>query len=105
MGDIIFQWSKEPAQRLLELQSGNVDAIELVGAEDIATVQKDTTLAYSPIPATNTLYFGMNNTKPPFDNEQVRQAFSMAIDKTRIVKNSALKTEVPAEALGRESSG
>jgi ABC-type transport system substrate-binding protein len=84
---LIMQWSKEPAQRLLELQSGNVDAIELVGAEDITTVQGDTTLAYSPIPPTNTLYFGMNNTKPPFDNEMVRQAFAMAIDKGRIVKN------------------
>ena len=29
----------------------------------------------------------MNNTMPPFDNEQVRQAFAMAIDKARIVKN------------------
>lgn len=84
---LIFQWSKEPAQRLLELQSGNVDAIELVGAEDVVTIQADTSLAYTPVPATDTLYFGMNNTKPPFDNEMVRQAFGMAIDKARIVKN------------------
>ncbi len=87
LSTMIMKWSKEPAQRLLELQSGNVDAIELVGAEDIATVQADKTLVFAPVPAINTLYFGMNNTKPPFDNEQVRQAFAMAIDKARIVKN------------------
>ena len=29
----------------------------------------------------------MNNTKPPFDNEEVRQAFALAIDKQRIVDN------------------
>jgi ABC-type transport system substrate-binding protein len=94
---LIMQWSKEPAQRLLELQSGNVDSIELVGSEDIPTVQADTTLAYSPIPPTNTLYFGMNNTKPPFDNEQVRQAFAMAIDKDRIVKNFFPAGSITAE--------
>ena len=84
---LIMKWSAKSAQRMLELQSGNVDGIELVGPEDIPTVQKDTTLKYYPMTATNTLYFGMNNTKPPFDNELVRQAFAMAIDKTRIVKN------------------
>jgi ABC-type transport system substrate-binding protein len=84
---MIMKWSAQPAQRLLELQSGNVDAIELVGPEDFATVQKDTTLQFFPIVATNTMYFGMNNTKPPFDKEAVRQAFAMAIDKARIVKN------------------
>ncbi len=94
---LIIQWSKEPAQRLLELQSGNVDAIELVGSDDIPTVQGDSTLSYSPIPATNTLYFGMNNTVKPFDNEKVRQAFAMAIDKDRIVKNFFPAGSITAE--------
>jgi ABC-type transport system substrate-binding protein len=84
---LVMKWSAQPAQRLLELQSGNADAIELVGPEDFGTVQKDSTLAFFPIVATNTMYFGMNNTKPPFDKEVVRQAFAMAIDKARIVKN------------------
>lgn len=84
---LIMKWSANSAQRLLELQSGNVDGIELVGPEDIPTVEKDSTLKFYPLTPTNTLYFGMNNTKPPFDNETVRQAFAMAIDKERIVKN------------------
>ena len=84
---LVMKWSAQSAQRLLELQSGNVDAYELVGPDDIATVQKDTKLSFQPIVATNTLYFGMNNTKPPFDKEAVRQAFAQAIDKQRIVDN------------------
>jgi ABC-type transport system substrate-binding protein len=84
---LIFKWSTQAAQRLLELQSGNVDGIEYVGPEDIPTVQKDTTLSFHPQSPADTLYFGMNNTKPPFDKEAVRQAFAMAIDKQRIVKN------------------
>ena len=84
---LIMKWSTQAAQRLLELQSGNVDAIEYVGLDDFNTVKKDSTLSLVSMVPADTLYFGMNNTKPPFDNEQVRQAFAMAIDKQRIVKN------------------
>ncbi len=87
MKTVIFKWSAQPAQRLLELKSGNVDGYELVGPEDTATIKGDATLAYTPITGANTMYLGMNNTKKPFDNEKVRQAFAMAIDKQRIVKN------------------
>ncbi len=31
------------------------------------------------------MYLGMNNTIPPFDNDKVRQAVAMAIDKQGIV--------------------
>jgi peptide/nickel transport system substrate-binding protein len=86
---LIFKWSKEPAQRLLELQTGNVDGMEYIGTDDVKTVQNDNTLQFNPAQAIDTLYFGMNNTIKPFDNEQVRQAFAMAIDKARIVKNFA----------------
>jgi peptide/nickel transport system substrate-binding protein len=84
---LIFKWSAEPAQRLLELQSGNVDGIEYVGTEDIATVENDKTLSLAGGGTPNTLYIGMNVDKPPFTDEKVRQAFAMAIDKQRIVKN------------------
>jgi peptide/nickel transport system substrate-binding protein len=84
---MILKQSKEPAQRLLELQSGNADGIALVGTDDIPTVKADPNLTFYPTPATDTLYFGMNNQMPPFDKEEVRQAFAMAIDKQRIVDN------------------
>ncbi len=84
---LIFKWSAESAQRLLELQSGNVDGIEYVGNEDMNTVANDKNLSLKPLPGLNTLYIGMNVNKPPFDKEAVRQAIAMAIDKQRIVKN------------------
>ncbi len=84
---VTLKWAKEPAQKLLELQSGNTDAISMVGTDDIATVKGDAKLQYVPAVATNTLYFAMNNTVKPFDNEKVRQAFAQAIDKKRIVDN------------------
>jgi peptide/nickel transport system substrate-binding protein len=82
---LIFKWNKESAARLLDLQSGNTSGISEVTADDIPQIQADPNLTLYPRKVNNFLYLGINNTKPPFDNEQVRQAFAMAIDKQRIV--------------------
>ena len=84
---LIFRWSKEAAQRLLELQSGTVDGIDNPAPDDFATIQKDPKLKLYPRPPLNVFYLGLNNTIKPFDNEKVRQAVAMAIDKQRIVDN------------------
>ena len=82
---LIFRWSAEAAQRLLELQSGTVDGIFTPSSEDYATIQGDKTLSLVPFQTGNVLYIGLNNTMKPFDNEKVRQAVAMAIDKQRII--------------------
>lgn len=84
---LVIRWSTEAAQRLLELQSGTVDGIDNVGTEDIETVKNDPSLQLLERPALSTFYLGMNNSAAPFDNEKVRQAIAMAIDKQRIVDN------------------
>jgi ABC-type transport system substrate-binding protein len=84
---VVFRWSSEAAQRLLELQAGNVDGIDNPGPDDFATIEADTNLSLIPRPALNIFYVGMNNTYPPFDNELVRQAIAMAVDRQRIVDN------------------
>lgn len=84
---LVFRWSTEAAQRLVELQSGQVDGIDNVGPEDFETIAGDSSLQLIPREGLNIFYVGMNNTVPPFDNEQVRQALAMAIDKERIVEN------------------
>jgi ABC-type transport system substrate-binding protein len=84
---LVFRWGTEPAQRLLELQSGTVDAIDNVGPTDFETVRGDANLQLVERAALNIMYFGFNNTYPPFDNEQVRQAIAMGIDRQRIVDN------------------
>jgi ABC-type transport system substrate-binding protein len=82
---LIFRWSAEAAQRLLELQSGTVDGIFAPAAEDYEAIQADSSLSFVPYQTGNVFYIGMNNTMAPFDNEKVRQAVGMAIDKQRIV--------------------
>jgi len=90
----IFQWSTEPAQRLVELQAGSVDGIDNVGADDFEAVSGDSNLALYEREGLNTLYFGFNNNPQvdgfdnaanPLANEQVRQAIAMGIDRQRLV--------------------
>lgn len=85
--DVIFRWSEQSAQRLLELQSGTVDGIDNPAPEDFATIEADTNLKLYPRPPLNIFYVGFNNTMAPFDNVKVRQAFAMALDRQRIVDN------------------
>jgi len=84
---LIFKWSAEAAQRLVELQSGSVDGIDNVGTTDFDTVKNDSSLQLIERPALNVFYIGMSNAYKPFDNEKVRQAVAMGIDRDRIIKN------------------
>ncbi|MCX7690715.1 ABC transporter substrate-binding protein [Thermoflexus sp.] len=84
---LIFRWSKEAAARLLELQAGTVDGIDNPNPNDFATIERDPNLKLYIRPPLNIAYLGLNNTKPPLDNEKVRQAIAMAIDRERLVKN------------------
>ncbi|MFH1331337.1 MAG: ABC transporter substrate-binding protein [Actinomycetota bacterium] len=84
---LVFRWSTEAAQRLVELRAGSVDGVDNIGPDDFPTVAGDATLQLIERPALNIFYIGFNNNFPPLDNEQVRQALAMAIDKQRIVDN------------------
>jgi ABC-type transport system substrate-binding protein len=83
--NLIFRWSEQSAQRLLELQAGTVNGIDNPGPDDIAAIQADSNLKLYPRPGFNIFYIGFNNTIPPFDNPLVRQAIAYAIDRQRIV--------------------
>ena len=82
---LIFRWSTEAAARLLELQAGTVDGVFAPAFEDFESIQADPNLVLIPYDSPNVMYLGMNNTIPPFDNDKVRQAISMAINKQQIV--------------------
>ena len=87
MATYVIKWGTEPAQRLIELQSGAVDGIDNVGPTDFNTVKNDPNLQSFTREALNVLYMGFNNTIPPFDNAKVRQAIAMGVDRQRIVDN------------------
>ena len=84
---LVFKWNKEGAARLLELQAGTVDGIDNPEPGGFAKIAADSNLKLYPREALNIFYLGFNNTMKPFDNEKVRQAIAMGIDRQRIVDN------------------
>jgi len=83
--NLIFRWSEQSAQRLLELQAGTVNGIDNPGPDDVAAIEADTTLALYPRDGFNIFYIGFNNKIAPFDNLDFRKAVAYAIDRQRIV--------------------
>ena len=82
-----FRWSDQAAQRLLELQSGNIDGMDNPGTDDIDTIKGDSSLAFFPREGMNTFYLGFNNTLDPWKDENVRKGIALGIDRQRIVDN------------------
>ena len=79
-------------------------AIDNVGPQDFATVQADTNLKLLPREALNVMYIGMNNTYPPFDKIEVRQAIAMGIDRARIIEVRERQVE-PRQRLVQRAFG
>jgi len=81
----VLKWQKEAAVRLSDLTSGAIDGMTLVGPQDFPTVEGNPALKLQPAAGLNTLYLGMNHDDAPWDNDKVRQAIAIGIDRQRIV--------------------
>ena len=95
--ELIIRWNKEAAARLLEIQAGTADCIDTPSPDDFDKIKADPNLVLLTRSPLNVFYLGMNDTKKPFDNEKVRQAVAMAIDRKRIVDNYYPAGSIPAE--------
>jgi peptide/nickel transport system substrate-binding protein len=84
---VIFRWSAESAQRLVELQGGTVDGIDNPGPDEFEAIENDPNLQLLPREGLNTFYVGFNNTFAPWDDEEVRQAIAMGLDRQAIVNS------------------
>lgn len=84
---LVFRWNSEAAQRFIELQAGNIDVFDNPGPNDFDTISANPDYQLLTRDGLNTLYLGLNNNFPPFDNVKVRQAVAYSIDKQRISDN------------------
>lgn len=82
---LVFRWREDSTGRITELTSGNADYITNLAASDYATIEGDANLQLLVDENPNVFYLGFNNRFEPFDNEQVRQAVAMGIDRQRII--------------------
>lgn len=82
---LIFRWGDDPSQRLLELQAGIVDAMDNPASYEYSFVEADPNLELVFRPPTNTLYLGFNSRAAPFDEERIRRAIALALDREKII--------------------
>ncbi len=83
---LIFRWTKADGQRVAELQARTVDGADILEDANVATAVADADLTVLEREGMNTAYLGFNSQYAPFDDQKVRTAVSLAIDRAAIVK-------------------
>lgn len=86
--ELVFRWERDPSLRLIELLGRSADGIDDVSIEDLDVVRADPNQNLLIRPALNVAYLGMNNLHPPFDDERVRQAIALGIDRDRLLADA-----------------
>lgn len=83
-----FHWNDDAAARLGYLRTGDVDGIDNPSPQSYAEIQSDTDLRLYPRPGLNTGFIGFSNLIKPFDDERVRLAVALAIDRDELLRRS-----------------
>ena len=82
--------------KLQSLQGNELDALDYLAPRTVATAKADNSLVVIDVPSLAAFWLTMNNTKPPFDNKNLRLAVVNALDMEAIVKGVYLGIGVPA---------
>ncbi len=94
---LIFRSIPDNTMRLMELQQGNIHAMEVPNPDDVPLIQDDPRLELVMQPSLNVGFIAMNMEKPPFDNPKVRLAINHAIDKATIIRDLYQGRAIPAK--------
>ena len=84
--NLIFAITKDPSVRWAKLKVGECHIIPYPAPADLAAIRKDAKIKMLEQEGLNVGYLAFNTEKKPFDNMMVRQALSMAIDKSAIIR-------------------
>ncbi len=76
----------EASSRTIELESGDVDIAFEISSLDVSRIEANKDLKLATLVDNSTTYLGFNCSKPPFDNQKLRQAIAMAINIPASVK-------------------
>jgi peptide/nickel transport system substrate-binding protein len=85
--ELILRPIADNAARLQALQTGEIQGYDLVEPQDVETIEGDDNLQVLDRPAFNVAYVGFNLSKPPLDNDLVRQAIAYGLDRQSVVDN------------------
>ena len=82
---VIFRIIPEQASLLAGVKSGTLDFATISDGATITLAKRDSNIVVMQKAGVNVRTFGFNVTHKPFDDERVRQAISLGIDRTEVV--------------------
>ncbi|MEW4368511.1 ABC transporter substrate-binding protein [Paenibacillus kandeliae] len=85
MDQLIIRSIPDNTARFNALQNGEIDMMEDLSPDDLATLESNPELQKFNRPPFNVAYLGFNVTKEPFNNPKVRVALNHAVDKKGII--------------------
>ena len=106
LDELIIQPIPDNAARLQALQTGEIQGYDLVEPQDIETIEADDNLQVLNRPAFNVAYVGINQSKPPMDDIEVRKAIAHGLDRQGVVdsfyagRGVVAKEFMPPEVTG-----
>jgi peptide/nickel transport system substrate-binding protein len=89
--------------RTTALVTGTVDIIEYAPVQDLPIFEADETLKVEGNQNTNIRYMGVNVSREPFDQLEVRQAMAMAIDRGPVIDSAVFGYGTATNVLFPES--
>jgi len=100
IGKINWAMVVEASTAMSMYENGELDVTN-PPLDDMDRIKADPTLSKELYiaPQLCTYYYGFNTTKPPFDNVQVRQAFSAAIDRQKLIDTVLKGEQKPADTF------
>jgi peptide/nickel transport system substrate-binding protein len=91
--------------RSLQLQSGDIDIMPDVPFAMVSQIKPNKNIKTYTFPSTQIRYLILNTTKPPFDNQKVRQAVQMAINKEELAAIVTMGFGKPVQSVLSETQG
>lgn len=85
MDQVIIRSIPDNTARYNALQNGEIDMMEDLSPDDLATLEANPALQKINRPPFNVAYLGFNTTKKPFDDPKVRVALNYAVDKQGLI--------------------
>lgn len=93
-----FKVIPEANSREAGLLAGQLDIIMNPPVTDLTALSNNPAVKLLKAPSDRSIFIAINVTKPPFDNEKVRQALNYAIDKDAIIKNVMFDSVNPMDS-------
>lgn len=97
--NLVYKVIPDASTQLQALQAGEVDVIFINDPSHLSALEGDKNVKVEPINLDSLIYLGYHSAKPPFDEVEVRQALSHAVNKAEIIETALGGMGAEASAL------